>query len=95
MFEANPLDSMDSIVTKEPSDRSLLSIPDHILSSPLSNNTKPKETHHLNLESTCMNVEVVDDTMRDLDPFSVAPKALQLSPLRLAVREVVDFWDSS
>ena len=42
-----------------------------------------------------MNVEVVDDTMRDLDPFSPAPKALVLCPQPLAIREVPDFPDSS
>ena len=42
-----------------------------------------------------MNVEVVDNTMQDLDPFSPAPKALQLSPQPLTVRKVADFRDSS
>ena len=37
-----------------------------------------------------MNDEVVDDTMRDLDPFSPPPKDLVLCPLPLAVREVID-----
>ena len=38
-----------------------------------------------------MNDEVVDDTMRDLDPFSPSPKDLVLCPLPLAVQEVIDF----
>ena len=42
-----------------------------------------------------MNVDVVDDTMQDLDPFSPAPKALVLCPQSLAVWEVPDFPDSS
>ena len=42
-----------------------------------------------------MNVDVVDDTMKDLDPFSLAPKALVLCPQPLAVWEVPDFLDSS
>ena len=42
-----------------------------------------------------MNVDVVDDTMRDLDPFSLAPKALVLYPKPLVVREVLNFPDSS
>ena len=42
-----------------------------------------------------MNVEVVDNTMQDLDPFSPAPKALPLYPKPLAVREVSDFRDLS
>ena len=42
-----------------------------------------------------MNVDVVDDTMRDLDPFSPASKALVLCPQPLAVWEVPDFPDSS
>ena len=37
-----------------------------------------------------MNDEVVDDTMRDLDPFSPPPKELVLCPQPLAVREVID-----
>ena len=42
-----------------------------------------------------MNVEVVDDTMQNLDPFSPTPKALLLYPQPLAVREMADFRDSS
>ena len=37
-----------------------------------------------------MNDDVVDDTMRDLDPFSPPPKDLVLCPQHLAVREVID-----
>ena len=37
-----------------------------------------------------MNDEVVDNTMRDLDPFSPPPKDLVLWPQPLAVREVID-----
>ena len=37
-----------------------------------------------------MNVDVVDDTMRDLDPFSPAPKALVLCSQPLVVWEVID-----
>ena len=42
-----------------------------------------------------MNVDIVDDTMRDLDPFSPASKALVLCSQPLAVQEVPDFPDSS
>ena len=42
-----------------------------------------------------MNVDVVDDTMLDLDPFSLAPKAFVHYSQSLAVREVSDFPDSS
>ena len=37
-----------------------------------------------------MNDDVVDDTMRDLDPFSPPPKDLVLCPQPLIVREVID-----
>ena len=37
-----------------------------------------------------MNGDVVDDTMRDLDPFSLPPKDLVLCPQPLAVQEVID-----
>ena len=37
-----------------------------------------------------MNDEVVDDAMRDLDPFSPPPKDLVLCPQPLAVRKVID-----
>ena len=37
-----------------------------------------------------MNDDVVDDTMRDLDPFSPPPKELVLCPQPLAVQEVID-----
>ena len=36
-----------------------------------------------------MNDEVVDDTVRDLDPFNPPPKDLVLCPHPLAVREVI------
>ena len=42
-----------------------------------------------------MNVDVVDNTMRNLDLFSLAPKALVLCPQSLSVREVSDFPNSS
>ena len=42
-----------------------------------------------------MNVDVVDETMRDLDPFNPASKALVLCPQPLAIREVPNFSDSS
>ena len=37
-----------------------------------------------------MNDEVVDDTLRDLDPFSPPPKDLVLCPQPFVVREVID-----
>ena len=42
-----------------------------------------------------MNVEVVDDTMQDLDPFSLASKPVQRSPQPRAVEEVAKFRDLS
>ena len=42
-----------------------------------------------------MNVDVVDNTIWDLNPFSPTPKALILCPQPLVVREVPDFPDSS
>ena len=81
----NPPGLMNPMVIEDPGDRSPLSIPNVLQSNLLPDSTKPEEISHLNLELVCMNIEVVDDTMRDLDLFSPTPKALQLSPQPLAV----------
>ena len=57
--------------------------------------TQLEETPQSIFKPTCINVDVVDDTMWDLDPFSPAPKALVLCPQLLVVWEVPDFPDSS
>ena len=95
MIEANPANPMDPMVTKEPVDQSPLRVTDVIPSSPPPHNTQPKEILQSTLDQTCMNVEVVDDIMQDLDPFSPASKALILYSQPLAIQEVLDFPDSS
>ena len=80
MIEANLADLVHSMDIEEPSDQSLLSFSNVIPSSPPLNNSVPKDTLHTNLKSACMNVEVVDNTMQNLDLFSPAPKAIQQTP---------------
>ena len=63
----------------------ICALTDVIPSSSLPHSTQPEEIPQSTLEPTCMNVEVVDDTMRDLDPFSPAAKALLLYPQPLIV----------
>ena len=52
--------------------------------------TQPEETPQSIADPTRMNDEVVDDSMRDLDPMSPPPEDLILCPQPLAVREVID-----
>ena len=80
MTIANSADPVHPKVTKEPGDQILLSFPNVIPSNPPLDSTKPEKIPQTNLESARMNVEVVDDTMLDLDPFSRAPKVGQWSP---------------
>ena len=95
MTEANPADPVDLMVIEELADHSLLRVIDLIPFNLPPHSTQPKETPQSTLEPIRMNVDVVDDTMQDLDPFSLAPKALVLCPQPLAVQEVSDFPDSS
>ena len=81
MIEANPANPMDSMVIEERADQSSLRVIDVISSSLPPHSTQPKETPQSTLEPTYMNVEVVDNTIRDLDPF----KVLVLYPKPLAV----------
>ena len=80
MFEANLVDPMDPMVTDNHVDEILVNFPNVIPSRPPRETTKPKETPHVNLESSRMNEEVVDDIVRDLDMFSPASKTIQQSP---------------
>ena len=79
MTEANPTDPVDLIFTKEPSDQSPLRVTTVVLFN-LPSSTQPEKTPQSSLKPTRMNVHVVDDTMRDLDLFNLAPKALILCP---------------
>ena len=85
MIKANPADPMDSMVIEEPADQSLLRVTDVIPFSPLPHKTQPKEIPQSTLEPIRMNVEVIDNTMRNLDPFNPASKVLVLCPQPLIV----------
>ena len=95
MTEANPVDSVDSMVIEKPANHSPFRIIDIVPFSPPPHSTQLEKTPHCTLEPIRMNVEVVDDTMRDLDSFSPTPKALVLCLQPLAVQEVPNFPDSS
>ena len=90
MTYARPANPVDTRVTEEPSNPSptgVTAVVPFILPPPT---TQPEETPQSTLESTCMNDDVVDDTMRDLDPFSPPPKDLVLCPHPLPIREVIE-----
>ena len=90
MTDVRIADLVDSMITEESSNPSPLSVTAVVPFIPLRATTQLEETPQSTLEPTCMNVDVVDDTMRDLDPFNPAPKALVLCPQPLAIREVID-----
>ena len=91
MTEANPVDTIDPMITNEPSHQSPLRVTAVVPFNPPPTSTQPEKTPQSTLEPTCMNV----DTMRDLDPFNPAPKALVLYPQPLVVWEVPNFPGSS
>ena len=70
--------TVDTMITEEPSNPSHLRVTNvvHFI-LPLAT-TQPEETPQSTLEPIRMNVDVVDDSMRDLDQFSLAPKELVL-----------------
>ena len=90
MIDARAADPVDNMITEEPSNPSPLRVTAVVPFIPPAATTQPEETPQSTLEPTRMNVDVVDDTMKDLDPFSPAPKELVLCPQLLAVREVID-----
>ena len=90
MTDARPIDSVDTGVTEGPCNPNPAGITVVIPFIPTPPTTQPKETPQSTVEPTHMNDEVVDDTMRDLDPFSPPPKDLILCPQPLAVWEVID-----
>ena len=90
MIDVRPIDPMDTGVTEEPSNPSHAGVIAVIAFLPPSPTTQPEETPLSTVDPTCINDEVVDDAMRDLDPMSPPPKDLVLCPQFLAVREVID-----
>ena len=90
MIDARPIDLVDTEVTEEPSNPSPLRVTAVVPFIPAPATTQPEETLQSTLEPTRMNVDIVDDTMRDFDPFSPTPKELVLCPQPLAIREVID-----
>ena len=78
MTKASPADPMDSMITEEPSHQSPLRVTAVVPFNPLPTSTEPKETPLSTLKPTCMNVDIMDGTMRNLDLFSLASKALVL-----------------
>ena len=90
MTDARLVDPVDSMITEEPFHQSPLRVTIVVPFIPPPATTQPEETPQSTLEPTRMNVDIVDDTMRDLDPFSPTPKALVLCPQPLVVREIID-----
>ena len=90
MIDARPADLLDTGVIEEPSNPSPAGVTAVVLFIPPPPTTQPKETPQSTLEPTCMNDEVVDDTMRNLDPFSPPPEELVQCLQPLAVQEVID-----
>ena len=90
MTDARPVDPVDTGVTEEPFNPSPARVIAVVPFIPLLPTTEPEETPQSTLEPTRMNDEVVDDTMRDLDPFNPPPKEFLLCLEPLAVREVID-----
>ena len=90
MTDARLADPVDTGVTEKPSNPSpagVTAVVPFILPPPT---TQPEETFQSSVEPTRMNDEVVDDIMRDLEPFSPPPKDLVLCPQPLAVWEAID-----
>ena len=90
MTDVRPIDPMDTKVTEGPSNPSHAGVIAVIPFLPPPPTTQSEETPRSTIDPTCMNDEVVDDAMRDLDPMSPPPKDLVLCPQPLAVREVID-----
>ena len=84
---ADPVDTRVIEESSNPSPAGVTAVVPFILPPPT---TQPKKIPQSTLEPTCMNDDVVDNTMRDLDRFSPPPKELVLCPQPLAVREVID-----
>ena len=80
MTDVRPIDPVDTVVTVEPSNPSPTGVTAAIPFIPTPPTTQPEETPQSTIEPTRMNDEVVDDTIRDLDPFSPPPKDLVLCP---------------
>ena len=90
MTNARPIDPVDTGVIEGPSIPSPAVVTAVIPFLPPPPTTQPEETPQSTIDPTCMNDEVVDDAMRDLDPMSPPPKDLVLCPQPLAVWEVID-----
>ena len=90
MTDARPADPVDIGVREEPSNPSPARVIAVVPFIPPPPTAQPEETPQSTLEPTRMNDDVVDDTMRDLDPFSPPPKDLVLCPQPLAIWEVID-----
>ena len=90
MTDARPIDLMDTGVTEgpyNPRPAGVTAVVPFISTPPT---TQPEETPQSTIKPTRMNDEVVDNILRDLDPFSPPPKDLVLCPQPLVVREVTD-----
>ena len=80
MTYARPADPVDTGVIEEPSNPSPAGVTTVVPFIPPPPTTQPQETPQSTLKPTHMNDDVVDDTLRDLDPFSPLPKDLVLCP---------------
>ena len=74
MTDARPTDPVDTRIIEEPSNLSPAGVTAIVPFIPSPPTTQPEETPQSTLEPTRMNDDVVDDTMRDLDPFNPPPK---------------------
>ena len=90
MTNAMPIDPVDTEITEEPSNPSPAGVTTVVPFIRPPPTTQPKETPQSSVEPTRMNDEVVDDTMRNLEPFSPPPKDLVPCSQPLVVREVID-----
>ena len=80
MTDARPTNPVDTGVIEEPPNLSPVGVTAIVPFITPPPTTQPEETPKSTLEPTLMNDEVVDDTMRDLDPFNPPPKDLVLCP---------------
>ena len=80
MTDVRSIDPVDTGVIEGPSNPRPARVTAVIPFISIPPTTEPEETPQSTVEPTRMNDEVVDDTIRDLDPISPPPKALVLCP---------------
>ena len=58
----------------------VIDFPDVIISSPSPQATQLEEILYTNVKSCCMNEEIVDETIQDLDMYSPERKTIKQAP---------------